>query len=618
MKRRILTGLLSLCLSLSLVLPAAAAASRDEAARAVSALGIMEGDGGGDLDLSRPVTRAEFITMAIRATPEGDAVGQAATSPYPDVPRGHWASGFVEAGVARGLVSGYSDGTFRPDRQIGLAEGVSIVLTLLGYGPEDFSGAYPTGQLALYRSLKLDRGVTASAPTDPLTRGDAMYLFYNLLSARTKENAPYINTLGYSLNAAGQVDLLSLVNGEMEGPVVAQGDWRAALPFAPAQGKVYRDGALVSPSAIQEYDLIYWNSGMETLWVSSDKSTGTIQALEPSGSSPTSVTVAGKTYPIETSSAAYALSDLGQYGLGDSVTLLLGRSGGVAAVADVTAAGAGERVGVVTEVSNGTYPDGSGGTYTAQTVTLLATDGQSYQYQTRGGYREGSVVRVTVSAQGEVTLRGLSGSSLTGKVSADGTKVGQYTFAADAAILDVAEGQGATFFPGRLAGVNLTGDMVRYYSLNSRGEIDQMILNNVTGDMYEYGVLTRLEEFGEGLYRSYTYVYDVGGTTYTIPNSSTGFRVTTGPIQLTGPAADPERMYSLTATQSGEIVGNQFVSGNKRYTLSDDVVVYERRGSQYYLSSLARAQSGDFTLTAWYDKAESEGGRIRVVVAKES
>ena len=30
-----------------------------------------------------------------------------------DVPRSHWASGYVEAGVARGLISGYSDGKER-------------------------------------------------------------------------------------------------------------------------------------------------------------------------------------------------------------------------------------------------------------------------------------------------------------------------------------------------------------------------------------------------------------------------------------------------------------------------------------------------------------------------
>ena len=622
MKKRMLTALLTCCLALSLAVPALgaqAAVSEDEAAQAVTTLGIMAGDASGDLDLSGQVTRAEFVTMAVKASPGGGQIGQAATSPYPDVPRSHWASGYVEAAVARGLVSGYSDGTFRPDRPIGLAEGVSLVLSLLGYGPEDFSGAYPTGQLALYHSLKLDRGVTARSAADPLTRRDAMYLFYNLLSAATPEGAPYIESLGHSLDASGRVDLLELVNGEMEGPAVAQGDWQSALPFDPALGTVYRDGSRVSPAAVQDYDVLYWNASVSTVWAYSRKASGAIQALEPDQSAPTSVTVAGRAYSIETSQAAYALSDLGDYGLGDTVTLLLGRSGGVAAVADVSAAGAGERVGMVIQVSEQQYPDGAGGSYTAQTVTLLATDGQTYQYQTRGGYRVGSVVRAGSFGQdGQITLRGLSSSSLTGRVSDNGEKLGDYRFAPGATILDVADGQGAVYFPERLAGVSLSSGDVRYYSLNSQGEIDQMILEEVTGDMYQYGILTRREEMGEGLDRIYSYEYDVAGTDYALPASTTGFRADIGPIQLTGDPADPERIYSLTAAGQGTISGRQFLTDQRRYTLSDQVLVYERRGGQYLLSTLARAQEGDFTLTAWYDKPEAQGGRVRVIVAREN
>ena len=127
MKKRILTGLLACCLSLSLALPGLAAGSipaQDEVAQVVTALGIMAGDANGDLHLSRPVNRAEFITMAVKASPQGDQVGEASTSPYPDVPYTHWAAGFVEAGVAAGLISGYSDGTFRPASSITLAEGL--------------------------------------------------------------------------------------------------------------------------------------------------------------------------------------------------------------------------------------------------------------------------------------------------------------------------------------------------------------------------------------------------------------------------------------------------------------------------------------------------------------
>ena len=620
MKKRMLTALLTCCLALSLAVPALgaqAAVSEDEAAQAVTALGIMTGDASGDLDLSGQVTRAEFVTMAVKASPSGVQIGQAATSPYPDVPRDHWASGYVEAAVSLGLVSGYSDGTFRPDQPMGWAEGVSLVLALLGYGPEDFSGAYPTGQLALAHSLGLDQGVSARSAADILTRRDAMYLFYNLLSAPDADGTPYIQRLGHTLDASGKVDLLELTSGALEGPLVAQGNWQSALPFSPAA--VRRDGAQIPASAVQDYDVLYWNPASGEIWVYTDRTSGTIQALEPSASHPTSVTVAGRAYEIETSSAALALSDLGQYRLGDPVTLLLGRSGGVAAVADVSAAGAAERVGMVISVSEEQYPDGAGGSYTAQTVTMLATDGLTYQYQTRGGYRVGSVVRAGAFGQdGQITLRGLSSQSLSGKVSDDGAELGDYTFAPDASILDVADGQGAVYRPERLAGVALSSGAVRYYSLNSQGEIDQMILENVTGDMYQYGVLTRREEMGEGLNRIYSYEYDIAGTDYALPASTTGFRAATGPIQLTGDPADPERMYSLTNAGEGTISGRQFLTDQRRYTLSDQVLVYERRGGQYLLSTLARAQEGDFTLTAWYDKPEAQGGRIRVIVAREN
>lgn len=616
--KRLLAGALAVCLTLALALPvlaAGTAASLDDAVQAVTALGIMSGDGSGNLNLSQRVTRAQFITMAIKASPGGDGVGQAAASPYPDVPRSHWASGYVEAGVALGLISGFSDGTFRPNQEIKLAEGLSIVLALLGYGPQDFSGAYPTGQMAMAQSLKLTRGVTALQAASPLTRQDSVFLFYNLLSARTKEGVPYIQSLGHSLDASGRPDIVALINGEMEGPLVVQSGWQSSLPFTPA--KVYRNGSAASLSSIQNYDVVYWNASMGTVWAYAKKATGPIQAVEPSGAAPTAVTVAGRSYAVESSAAAYALSDLGQYHLGDTVTLLLGRSGGVAAVADVSVS-AGEKVGVVTQVSNASYPDGNGGSYTAQTVTILAADGQTYSYPTkRTGVKEGSLVRALVSAQGgEVALQSLSSASLSGRVSSDGTRLDQYTFAQGAEILDISGGQGAVIYPSRLAGLTLSSGKVRWYSLNPQGEIETLILNDVTGDAYQYGILTRFEEQGEGMSKVYSYEFDISGQTFAIPASTTRYPVSAGPVQVTGDPANPSRLYSLTSARSGQLVGGQFVSGSQKYTLSDSVAVYEYQNGRYLLSSLARAEGEGKTLTAWYDKPESSGGRIRVLVIR--
>ena len=52
-------------------------------------------------------------------------------------------------------------------------------------------------------------------------------------------------------------------------------------------------------SSIQVQDVLYWSKSMRTVWAYSDKATGTLEALSPSASAPTSVTVAGKTYAIE-------------------------------------------------------------------------------------------------------------------------------------------------------------------------------------------------------------------------------------------------------------------------------------------------------------------------------
>lgn len=44
-------------------------------------------------------------------------------------------------------------------------------------------------------------------------------------------------------------------------------------------------------------------------------------------------------------------------------------------------------------------------------------------------------------------------------------------------------------FPARLSGVTLSDSDVRYYTTNEKGQIDRLILSNVTGDLYTYAVL---------------------------------------------------------------------------------------------------------------------------------
>lgn len=610
-KNRFAAVLLAGVLSVSLILPASAKTSESQVVQVVNALGILVGDDRGDMHLNDPVTRAEFVTMAVKATPGGDQVGQAAVSPYPDVPRSHWASGYVKAAVDAGYVVGFSNGTFGPNRRISLGEGASIALKLLGYGPSDFVGGYPSGQMALYRSLKLNEGISLTAHTSQLTRRDAMYLFYNLLTADTKSGTPYLTTLGHKLNSAGEIDVVDLINSTMDGPIIAQGSsWTSAIPFNLAHGKVIRNGRSVPQNRIAPLDVLYYNTAMRTVWAYSDKVSGTIQSLTPNSANPTAVTVAGRSCAIETSEASYALSDLGTFHVGDSVTLLLGRSGGVAGVMAPDPSQQ-NKIGIVVSVDNESYADGKGGTYQARTAALLATDGQVYHYPCDHNVEAGQLFRATVSTGGEIVLRRLPSVSLTGKANSNGTRIGQRALAADVEILDVSGSAGLRISPQRLAGISFNSAMVRYYSLNGAGEIDRLILNDVTGDLAHYGVLTQME----GSNSLYRYAYNLEGTPYELPQSTVRHPADLGPIQVKGLPQAPDLITSLKRAGTGTVTGNQLLVRDQSYLLSDTVVVYQEKDGRYTQTTLAAVADGKQSLVGWYDKSQESGGRIRVLIA---
>ncbi|HIY17476.1 MAG TPA: S-layer homology domain-containing protein [Candidatus Intestinimonas stercorigallinarum] len=617
MKKRVLSALLAAALTLSLACPALAVTSRDDAAQALAALDIMTGDENGDLNLSAPVTRAEFVKMLMAASPI--SVGDVTyVSPYPDVPASHWAAPYVEAAVTAGYVTGYLDGTFRPANTITLAEGVVMALRLLGYSNEDFSGSFPAGQMSMYKTLDLDEGI-AIGQNDTMKRQDAMYLFYNLLTAPTKTTGqPYLSSvLGYGLTPEGEVDTLALLNGTMDGPVVVgESGWRDKIPFDLSTARVTRNGAASTAEALSDHDVVYFSKNMRALWVYTNRVTGPIQAITPA-SAPTSVTVAGKSYAIETSSAAFALSDLGSFEVGDPVTLLLGRDGKVAAaVAPGTAADT-SFCGVVISNVPQQYTDKYGNDYTAASVTVLATDGNTYTCSTdRTSVRTGTLVQVTTTAGG-AEVKNLSTASLSGRVSSDGARLGGRDFAADVEILDVYGDHGVRVYPQRLAGMELTDGMVRYYLLDGSGDISRLILNDATGDMHTYGVITSVSEVNVpgSMTTAGTYVYDVAGAVHTL-TGSTVYNVENGPFLLKTDGGEIDRFANLTEVKLTSVEGTTAYAGNRQYAIWDDALVYEVRDNEYYPTSLALVSGGDYALTGWYDKDQTDGGRIRVILAK--
>lgn len=503
----------------------AGAVEQGTALETIRALGIMAGDDSGNLNLSAPVTRAQFVTMMTAASPYKGTVGEGnGVSLFKDVKSGYWGGGYIKLAVEQGWMSGYVDGTFRPDSQITLEEACTALLKLLGYDSSSFAGSYPEAQLTKAASVGLRDDLTADRG-QVLTRQDCVYLFYNLLVSDTSAGAVYGATLGYTVTN-GQVDYSTLVSNDTKGPYVADGG-KISLPFSTDGVTVYRDGSASSLSAVQNYDVYYYNANLRTVWVYSRRVSGTLTGVSPSAASPSSITVAGLTYELGTSTAVYKCSSQGSFTTGDVVTLLLGMNG---EVVDVVSSAQAESVSYGTVVSSRKVSSTSA---TVQVETKVAcTDGTLRTfYTTSGPYSTGKLVSASVDGSG-TTIKALQNKSLSGSVNSAGTSFAGYHFADGVEILDTdGEGSYARIYPSRLAGARLSGSHVRYYTLDSSGDIDRLILEDATGDVFDYVYITSAQNNSTDTSTSAAYSYFHDGQLTSL-NSSAVFSVSTGGAAL--------------------------------------------------------------------------------------
>ncbi|MGO5028731.1 S-layer homology domain-containing protein [Candidatus Agathobaculum pullicola] len=591
---------------------AASAVSESVVEQIIRSTGIMVGDTSGNMNLDKTVTRAEYAKMLVAASGYKDKVtGTSNVSPFKDVPYTHWAAGYIKTAVQQGWLTGYLDGSYKPNQTVTLEEAATGCLKLLGYTTEDFSGSYPYAQLVLYQSLGLNTGVTASQGTT-MTRRNMMYLFYNLLNADTKDGQVYAQALGYTLNSNGEIDYLGMVSDTMEGPFVIES---SLSELVSSENKtVYRNGYASTADMVRKYDVIYYNDS--TIWAYANAVSGTYQSASPSTSSPTSVTVAGNTYEIETSEAAYALSALGGQNIGDVVTLLLGRDGKVAyalPAEDYAASVAG----VVTAVGTGTYYNAVGNAYTARTITVTATDGGSYVYPcSKTTIEEGDFVAIGFgSSETDVSI--LQSASLTGTVS--GRTIGSRTMADDIRILDVNDTAAVRVYDSRLDGAVLESGDVRYCAVNDAGEITDLILRDFTGDLYEYGIITSAKNESNGMSTSGEYTYLVNGEEKTLTTSGSSLGASAGPARLTMENGQLQSVRALNQIKNPDGITQLGVTKDgESWLFWDDCAVYLYENANYSLLSLTELRNNFdvYNVTCYYDRDTDDGGRIRIVIAR--
>jgi len=172
-------------------------------------LGLVQGFPDRTFKPNNALTRAELATLIVRARkiPLPDVTSRV----FKDMPKTHWAAPYILAAKKEGLVKGYPDGTFRPNRTITRAEGVTVFARSDGLEEDADMWEVPFPDLSArhWATRMVSSAVNADLlgyldgkdfqPNKKLSRAEAVRVLANTSLARHRISTLRDFTIGYDL-----------------------------------------------------------------------------------------------------------------------------------------------------------------------------------------------------------------------------------------------------------------------------------------------------------------------------------------------------------------------------------------------------------------------------------
>lgn len=457
------------------------------------------------------------------------------------------------------------------------------------------------------------------------------------------EGDSYVNA-HTSLRSGSQITMFSergkvvtvYTNGSMatsdSGAVVVTGGVSSATFYKLTGGatnfKIQKNRQTISLSDIKPYDVVTYDSLSNTLIVSDLRLTCIMEDAYPSAKAPETVTVLEKKFDVLES----AWDTAKDFNVGGQVTLLLTADGKVAGMAKP---GGDTRSTAIGMVSAGTaevfLPNGG-------TMTLKGTVSDADNLKDQ-------LVTISSGTKGKISASRLPTKTTTSTLNLSTMKLGSYTVTAGVKIYEqVGSGVMSQVALGSLNSGEISGSKIATYHLNSSNMVDYIVLTEVTGSAYQFGMMvstTKTEKVDTGkvdgsgnpiyeekksitwaLVRSNTLVFS-SNSGYAGKNGAFA-GVAVGAGNTIRAAVDLTEIKGVSPTNIFESQGLTYVTvGGKTYRVSDDVECYRNIGSnQFSEDNWFKQPTGQERLNACkaYSKdltiyVDPVGEQVRIIVA---
>jgi len=193
-------------LSAVLLMPCGVFAKDGEYADTLYDLGIIHGTDKG-YESEKTLTRAEAVTVIVRLLGEEDNLNKYRyEEKFADVPKDHWAYGYVMYCYENKITYGTGENTFSPDSLIDARQFVSLLLRTMGYDVPFEDAMDEAVVCKLFNS-----SVKEEFEDKQFTRGDMFYTVYRSLKTHRNDGklmADYLASKGViTKNQAKEFDI---------------------------------------------------------------------------------------------------------------------------------------------------------------------------------------------------------------------------------------------------------------------------------------------------------------------------------------------------------------------------------------------------------------------------
>lgn len=152
-----------------------------EAAEYLNGIGIMQGDANGNFNPDKNVTRAQMAAIICRMLGETENLPTDGAR-FSDVPASYWANGYIVKAAELGFISGYQDGSFKPNNTVTYEQAIKMIVSAMGLADLALkNGGYPEGYIFVAEDYGYSINISAQKG-EFLQRKQVAILFYNCMT----------------------------------------------------------------------------------------------------------------------------------------------------------------------------------------------------------------------------------------------------------------------------------------------------------------------------------------------------------------------------------------------------------------------------------------------------